>query len=604
MLRTVAACGVAVAVSLLTGGPAPGAEPAAGKPPDLRAAIGRALPLLWKGAEGHVEQRTCFACHNQAIPILAFTTARDRGFPYRADDLTKQLEFIAAFLDQNRDKYRKGQGQGGSVDTAGYALLSLELGGWKPDATTEAVVEYFLQRDHERDHWRTTSKRPPSEVSDFTPTYLAIRALRHWSTPEQKDRASKRIDAARGWLLRTPAKDTEDRVFRLWGLQAAGADEEARRSAVRELVRSQREDGGWGQTDAMDSDAYATGSALVALHHAGGLPTNDPVYQRGVAYLLKTQLADGSWLVHTRSKPFQTYYESGFPHGKDQFISMAASGWAATALTLACPPPEKALEPIPDKLVVLTFDDASKSHFTVARPVLKRLGFGATFFVTEGFDFPTNKRDYMTWDEIAQLHRDGFEIGNHTRDHKGVSPKTVRDLPEQVRSINARCREHGIPEPVSFAYPGNGIAVEALTVLRDLGIKFARRGGAPEYPYKEGRGFAFEPGRDHPLLIPSAGDARPAWTLQDFERAVEQARGGRVAVLQFHGVPDTAHDWVVTPQARFEAYMNYLAEHRYKVIALRDLARYVDPDAVPKDPLAAIAERKARLSQDAKPDGR
>src|SRR5262245_53028364 len=158
--------------------------------------------------------------------------------------------------------------------------------------------------------------------------------------------------------------------------------------------------------------------------------------------------------------------------------------------------PAQAREPIPDRLVVLTFDDASKSHFTVARPLLKRLGFGATFFITEGFDFTDNKRDYMTWEEIAQLHRDGFEIGNHTRDHKAVTSKTVGELPEQVRSIAARCREHGIPEPVSFAYPGNGIAAEALPVLRDLRITFARRGGAPEYPYKEGRGFAFEPGRD------------------------------------------------------------------------------------------------------------
>src|SRR5262245_47744423 len=80
-----------------------------------------------------------------------------------------------------------------------------------------------------------------------------------------------------------------------------------------------------------------------------------------------------------------------------------------------------ATEPIPDKLVVLTFDDASKSHFTVARTLLKKYKFGATFLVTEGFDMPTNKRDYMTWDEIAALHKDGFEIGNHTRDHMGVS---------------------------------------------------------------------------------------------------------------------------------------------------------------------------------------
>src|SRR5262245_39497031 len=90
-------------------------------------------------------------------------------------------------------------------------------------------------------------------------------------------------------------------------------------------------------------------------------------------------------------------------------------------LSPAAAPTPAALLPVPDKLVVLTFDDGSKSHFTVARAVLKKYGFGATFFITEGFDFPTNKRDYMTWEEIAQLHRDGFEIGNHTGDHKGVS---------------------------------------------------------------------------------------------------------------------------------------------------------------------------------------
>src|SRR5262249_9121819 len=79
------------------------------------------------------------------------------------------------------------------------------------------------------------------------------------------------------------------------------------------------------------------------------------------------------------------------------------------------------LEPIPHKLVVLTFDDSEKSHYTAARPILLKYKFGATFFITEGFDFPTNKKDYMTSEEIAQLHKDGFEIGNHTLDHKSVT---------------------------------------------------------------------------------------------------------------------------------------------------------------------------------------
>jgi len=266
-------------------------------------------------------------------------------------------------------------------------------------------------------------------------------------------------------------------------------------------------------------------------------------------------------------------------------------------ILVAIAAPAPAREPIPDKLVVLTFDDASKSHFTVARPLLLKHRFGATFFVTEGWDFATNKMDYMTWDEIKQLHADGFEIGNHTLNHTGVTEKTLRDLAAEVRGINARCKEHGIPQPVSFAYPGNAIHKDALPILKDLGIRFARRGGSPEYPYKEGRGFAYEPGLDHPLLIPSAGDARPGWTLDDLKAAVRLARGGRIAVLQFHGVPDTAHDWVNTKKEQFEAYLQFLADEKCTVIALRDLAKYVEPAIVPNNPSGVIEDRKQLLAE-------
>ena len=253
------------------------------------------------------------------------------------------------------------------------------------------------------------------------------------------------------------------------------------------------------------------------------------------------------------------------------------------------------IQPIPDKLVALTFDDSAKSHFTVVRPILKRYGFGATFLITEGFDFPDNKKDYMTWEEIARLHKDGFEIGNHTRDHLGITDATVAQLDEQLSGIEKRCKQNGIPKPTSFAWPGNAITVKAFPVLTKHGIQFARRGGAPEYPYEEGRGFAYEPSKDHPLLLPSAGDARPNWKLDDFIRAVEQARNGKIAILQFHGTPDTAHAWVNTPRENFEAFMKYLAIHKYKVVALRDLAKYVELTATPDDPFAIVEKRRQSI---------
>ncbi len=252
-----------------------------------------------------------------------------------------------------------------------------------------------------------------------------------------------------------------------------------------------------------------------------------------------------------------------------------------------------AAAPVPNKLIVLTFDDSSASHHSVAAPLLKRLGFGATFFITEGFTFKTNKRDYLTWEQVAELHRDGFEIGNHTRDHLSITERNVDRLAEQLEVIAARCREHGIPVPVSFAWPGNKFHSSALPVLAQAGIVLARRGGEPEVPYALGGGVPYEPSEDHPLLIPTGGDSRPNWTLAHLEKAVAPARTGRVVVLQFHGVPDGEHPWVNTPRERFEEYMHWLHREGFTVIAMRDLLRYFEvKPRDPANPLAAIERRQ------------
>ncbi len=272
---------------------------------------------------------------------------------------------------------------------------------------------------------------------------------------------------------------------------------------------------------------------------------------------------------------------------------IGAKGKEETAISI--------LEAMPDKLIVLTFDDSVKSHYTVARPILENYGFGATFFITEGFTFPTNKVDYMTWKEIAALDRAGFEIGNHTRDHMGVNPKTVDRLEVQLAAIDARCEEHGIAKPISFAWPGNGLDMDALEILRNHGLRWARRGGFPEYPRGGERGFPYEPGLDHPLLIPSAGIPRPDYTFEEFVETLDGARDGKAVVLQFHGVPEGEHPWVHVSRATFEQFMDYLHEHDFQVIALRDLARYADWNLEPKDPMAIVESRKAKLAEAVKP---
>lgn len=305
-------------------------------PDDVKAAVRKSLTLLEKSAAEYLVQRKCFSCHHQAMQVMAFTTAKEKGFAVNEKELARQLKFTADFLAKNREEYAKGKGQGGQADTAGYALLTLAAGNWKADATTDAVVEYLLLRDKQRDHWQATSQRPPSEASSFTTTYVALRALQQFGPEDKQEAVKARINKARKWLLATKAKDTEDRVFRLRALHAVNAGDKEIDDAAQELRKTQRDDGGWSQADKLESDAYATGSSLVALHQAADLCTCDDVYQRGVQFLLKAQQSDGSWHIRSRSKPFQTYFESGFPHGKDQFISSAGSSWATMALLLTC----------------------------------------------------------------------------------------------------------------------------------------------------------------------------------------------------------------------------------------------------------------------------
>jgi squalene cyclase len=144
----------------------------------------------------------------------------------------------------------------------------------------------------------------------------------------------KRVQAAGSWLLKASPRTVEERAFQLRGLVWTKANANDIRKAAAALLAEQRPDGGWSQIATLESDAYATGNALVALQESG-TSTNDPAYQRGVAFLLKTQLADGSWHVRTRALPIQPYFESGFPHGRDQWVSAAATNWAAMALALA-----------------------------------------------------------------------------------------------------------------------------------------------------------------------------------------------------------------------------------------------------------------------------
>lgn len=230
-------------------------------------------------------------------------------------------------------------------------------------------------------------------------------------------------------------------------------------------------------------------------------------------------------------------------------------------------PNEILLKPIPDKIVVLTFDDACLSHATFVGPLLKKYGFGGTFYITEFAETFTDKTLYMTWEQIKSLDDMGFEVGNHTLLHWG--PKNPQEFTRQTAAIEDHCLINKIAKPTTFCWPFCHVEWDKLPILIQRGYLFAR--GGHNRPYK--------PTVDNPFDTPAFQiDVNTEKNNKDvFYNAVKQATPGQIVILLFHGVPDLEHPTVGTDPARFEEYLKYLKDNKYSVISMRDMAKYIDP---------------------------
>jgi Squalene-hopene cyclase C-terminal domain len=214
-------------------------------------------------------------------------------------------------------------------------VLHLAVEGVKPEPGIDAMIHNIAGEQRRQGNWSFAGiARPPMEDGDFSRTAICIRALKTYSLPGRQAEFDGRIHRAAAWLRAERAETTEDRSMQLLGLKWAGLTDRELRDPLRALTVRQRPDGGWAQTSDLSSDAYATGEVLYTMHELG-VPANDAAYLRGVAFLLHTQLPDGSWHVASRAPKFQPYFQSGFPHDHDQWISSAATAWASMALSYA-----------------------------------------------------------------------------------------------------------------------------------------------------------------------------------------------------------------------------------------------------------------------------
>lgn len=315
----------------------------AGSEADLIArAVQKSLNLLQLSSDSFLEVRgNCVSCHHQNLPGVAIAWARDRGFSVRQATIERMIERQVKSWQPRLDRaYQLDAPFPVPPRFLGWGMWSFAELGYPADELTRAVSWYLAATQQPDGRWVPGMLRPPMGDGEILATALAMRSLQFYPHSSREGEVAERIDRARKWLREAEPRTHQEIVFRVLGLAWAGAAPEDLAPDVRTLLDMQRDDGGWAQLPNLQSDAWATGQTLVALHTAGGVPTIDPAYRRGVEMLLETQFDDGSWYVQSRSWPFQPYFESKFPFGRDQWISAAGTAWAVMALVLAVDPDE------------------------------------------------------------------------------------------------------------------------------------------------------------------------------------------------------------------------------------------------------------------------
>lgn len=124
--------------------------------------------------------------------------------------------------------------------------------------------------------------------------------------------------------------------------------------------------------------------------------------------------------------------------------------------------------PLPERSIILTFDDGYRDAYEVVFPLLLEYGFTGTFFVLATpthFESP----DYMTWGQMKEMSDAGMDIQGHGRDHVDLRDRSYDYLIYQIRGIQEAIQYHTGRLPRFFCYPSGRRDANTISVLESTG---------------------------------------------------------------------------------------------------------------------------------------
>lgn len=269
-----------------------------------KTAIDRGLVFLAKDALAWKAEHNCVSCHHAALVAWSMQEAKLKGHTVNEAVMNEMTKWVAE-SGSDKTSLPRPAGIPKALNTKPiYFAIALNAVP-KPDESVVKGLKVKLETieadQQENGSWASwPDTRPPFfGNSDDTMTALATLALLPAAAADHPAAKATR-DKAFKWLAETKTDgDPQSVAMRLLVWSKLGRPAAELQPQIQVITERQNADGGWSQAKEMSSDAWATGQALYALSHAG-LKSDDPVITRGQAFLVKTQLPDGSWPMTSR----------------------------------------------------------------------------------------------------------------------------------------------------------------------------------------------------------------------------------------------------------------------------------------------------------------
>jgi hypothetical protein len=304
----------------------------------IPAAVQKTIGLVETSSAEFFRMSGCVSCHAQSMTDLVAGSARAKGFRIDEKAAADRVRMLQAVYPA--EPMLERMDAAGAMEQIAYPLMGLAANNYPAGHMTDVFVANIAAQQRSDGSWHVgAAARPPAEEGDIFRTAVCVRALQAYAPPGRGPEMADRIAKARKWLEAAKPSTAEDRNMQLMGLYWADAGPSVLKPLAKAILAQQRPDGGWMQHAGVPEDAYATGESLYALELTGQVRPSSAASKRAIAYLLKTQHADGSWFVQSRSARIQAYFDGGFPYGHDQWISNWGTSWSALALTLAAGEP-------------------------------------------------------------------------------------------------------------------------------------------------------------------------------------------------------------------------------------------------------------------------